>query len=86
MYHGVRGYDDAPKAYLEMEKGDTVFFHPLLLHGSGANTTQVRGVGDVAWVVGCVGGSLWWGGGKGGRSPGGDCEEEHPSQGGGGGG
>ena len=24
---------------LEMEKGDTVFFHPLLIHGSGANIT-----------------------------------------------
>lgn len=40
MYHGVRGFDDAAKSYLDMEKGDTVFFHPLLLHGSGANTTE----------------------------------------------
>ncbi|XP_043194893.1 phytanoyl-CoA dioxygenase, peroxisomal-like isoform X2 [Amphibalanus amphitrite] len=40
MYHGVRGYDDQAKLYVEMEKGDTVFFHPLLLHGSGANITQ----------------------------------------------
>ncbi|XP_042223553.1 phytanoyl-CoA dioxygenase, peroxisomal-like [Homarus americanus] len=25
---------------LSMEKGDTVFFHPILLHGSEANRTQ----------------------------------------------
>jgi ectoine hydroxylase-related dioxygenase (phytanoyl-CoA dioxygenase family) len=25
-----------------MEKGDTVFFHPLLLHGSGPNRTKVK--------------------------------------------
>ncbi|XP_064107739.1 phytanoyl-CoA dioxygenase, peroxisomal-like [Macrobrachium nipponense] len=40
MYHGVRGFDDEPKAMLCMEKGDTVFFHPILLHGSGDNRTQ----------------------------------------------
>ncbi|KAK7070992.1 hypothetical protein SK128_027387 [Halocaridina rubra] len=40
MYHGVRGFDDAPKAMLCMEKGDTVFFHPVLLHGSGDNRTD----------------------------------------------
>ncbi len=26
--------------YLEMEAGDTVFFSPLLIHGSGANRTN----------------------------------------------
>jgi ectoine hydroxylase-related dioxygenase (phytanoyl-CoA dioxygenase family) len=25
-----------------MEKGDTVFFHPLLLHGSEPNRTKVK--------------------------------------------
>uniref|UniRef100_A0A3Q3WFE8 Phytanoyl-CoA dioxygenase, peroxisomal n=1 Tax=Mola mola TaxID=94237 RepID=A0A3Q3WFE8_MOLML len=41
MYHGVRGYDSQhPRVHLEMEKGDTVFFHPLLIHGSGMNQTQ----------------------------------------------
>ncbi|KAI3366476.1 hypothetical protein L3Q82_000607 [Scortum barcoo] len=41
MYHGVRGYDPQhPRMHLEMEKGDTVFFHPLLIHGSGMNQTQ----------------------------------------------
>ncbi|XP_067861164.1 phytanoyl-CoA dioxygenase, peroxisomal isoform X2 [Heptranchias perlo] len=41
MYHGVRDYDpNHPKVHLVMEKGDTVFFHPLLIHGSGTNRTQ----------------------------------------------
>ncbi|XP_019399238.1 PREDICTED: phytanoyl-CoA dioxygenase, peroxisomal isoform X2 [Crocodylus porosus] len=41
MYHGVRDYDaNQPRVHLEMKKGDTVFFHPLLIHGSGANQTQ----------------------------------------------
>ncbi|KAM9845642.1 LOW QUALITY PROTEIN: phytanoyl-CoA dioxygenase, peroxisomal [Aulostomus maculatus] len=41
MYHGVRNYDpEHPRVHLEMEKGDTVFFHPLLIHGSGMNLTQ----------------------------------------------
>ncbi|XP_060924913.1 phytanoyl-CoA dioxygenase, peroxisomal [Limanda limanda] len=41
MYHGVRGYDSQhQRVHLEMEKGDTVFFHPLLIHGSGMNQTQ----------------------------------------------
>ncbi|XP_077450491.1 phytanoyl-CoA dioxygenase, peroxisomal [Stigmatopora argus] len=41
MYHGVRDYNpEHPRVHLEMEKGDTVFFHPLLIHGSGINQTQ----------------------------------------------
>lgn len=41
MYHGVRDYSpEHPRVHLEMEKGDTVFFHPLLIHGSGMNQTQ----------------------------------------------
>ncbi|XP_028809729.1 phytanoyl-CoA dioxygenase, peroxisomal isoform X1 [Denticeps clupeoides] len=41
MYHGVRNYDPQhPRVHLEMEKGDTVFFHPLLIHGSGMNKTK----------------------------------------------
>ena len=35
MYHGVRGMDDKQRVELHMEKGDTVFFHPLMVHGSG---------------------------------------------------
>lgn len=40
MYHGVKGFDDYPIVNLPMEKGDTVFFHPILLHGSGSNFTN----------------------------------------------
>lgn len=41
MYHGIQDYDqDHARVHLEMEKGDTVFFHPLLIHGSGRNQTQ----------------------------------------------
>ncbi|XP_064174741.1 phytanoyl-CoA dioxygenase, peroxisomal [Anguilla rostrata] len=41
MYHGIRDYNpDHPRVHLEMEKGDTVLFHPLLIHGSGMNQTQ----------------------------------------------
>ncbi|XP_063304288.1 phytanoyl-CoA dioxygenase, peroxisomal [Pelobates fuscus] len=40
MYHGIRDYDpNNPRVHLVMEKGDTVFFHPLLIHGSGMNRT-----------------------------------------------
>ncbi|KAM5145056.1 phytanoyl-CoA dioxygenase, peroxisomal-like isoform 2-T2 [Callospermophilus lateralis] len=41
MYHGIQDYDkDHARVHLVMEKGDTVFFHPLLIHGSGRNQTQ----------------------------------------------
>ncbi|XP_008109667.1 phytanoyl-CoA dioxygenase, peroxisomal isoform X1 [Anolis carolinensis] len=41
IYHGVRDYDkNTPRVHLVMEKGDTVFFHPLLIHGSGMNRTE----------------------------------------------
>ncbi|XP_017776890.1 PREDICTED: phytanoyl-CoA dioxygenase, peroxisomal-like isoform X2 [Nicrophorus vespilloides] len=40
LYHGVFGFNDVPMVMLPMEKGDTIFFHPLLLHGSGPNITQ----------------------------------------------
>lgn len=41
MYHGVRDYDPSqPRVHLIMEKGDTVFFHPVLIHGSGMNQSQ----------------------------------------------
>ncbi len=40
-YFGARGVGPHPdRVHLEMEPGDTVFFHPLLLHGSGQNRTQ----------------------------------------------
>jgi len=42
MYHGILDYkvDDKKLVYLEMEPGDTVFFHPILIHGSGTNRTN----------------------------------------------
>lgn len=41
MFHGIQDYEkDSPRVHLIMEKGDTVFFHPLLIHGSGRNRTQ----------------------------------------------
>ena len=41
-YFGVKDVGDALEArvHLEMEPGDTVFFHPILLHGSGRNRTR----------------------------------------------
>ncbi len=52
MFHGVRNYDpNHPRVHLEMEKGDTVFFHPLLIHGSGMNKTDgFRKVGILACI------------------------------------
>ncbi|XP_046972574.1 probable phytanoyl-CoA dioxygenase [Vanessa cardui] len=41
MYHGIvdPSVTSHPAVQLEMSPGDTVFFHPLLVHGSGANTS-----------------------------------------------
>jgi phytanoyl-CoA hydroxylase len=40
-YFGAKGLAaDRERVHLEMEPGDTVFFSPLLLHGSGRNTTD----------------------------------------------
>lgn len=40
-YHGIQDYDASmPRLHVEMEAGDTVFFHPILIHGSGANRTE----------------------------------------------
>ena len=50
MYHGVKDYDPShPRVHLEMQAGDTVFFHPILIHGSGMNRTQgFRKVGHLS--------------------------------------
>ena len=41
MYHGIQDFDpSSPRVHLEMGPGDTVFFHPLLIHGSGMNRTN----------------------------------------------
>ncbi|KAI6215751.1 hypothetical protein M3Y94_00421300 [Aphelenchoides besseyi] len=40
-YYGIHNFDPSmPRVYVEMEPGDTVFFHPLIIHGSGANRTD----------------------------------------------
>lgn len=42
-YMGITDLTEAEfegRIHLPMEKGDTVFFHPLLIHGSGYNKTQ----------------------------------------------
>jgi phytanoyl-CoA hydroxylase len=41
-YFGAAGIGDQldRRVHLEMAPGDTVFFHPVLLHGSGRNRTQ----------------------------------------------
>ena len=41
-FHQVEGFEDHPVVSLTMEKGDTVFFHPILVHGSGINKTKVK--------------------------------------------
>ncbi|RNA28319.1 phytanoyl- peroxisomal [Brachionus plicatilis] len=42
MYYGIQNIDvdKVDLVHLIMEKGDTVLFHPLLIHGSGANRTD----------------------------------------------
>jgi phytanoyl-CoA hydroxylase len=41
LYVGVKGVGaHAERVHLEMDPGDTVFFHPILLHGSGQNRTE----------------------------------------------
>jgi phytanoyl-CoA hydroxylase len=37
---GVKGVDAADRVHVEMEPGDTLFFHSLLVHGSGQNQTD----------------------------------------------
>lgn len=41
-YFGIDNYDQYAdkRVDLEMKKGDIVFFHPLLIHGSGENKTK----------------------------------------------
>ncbi|MDJ0789023.1 MAG: phytanoyl-CoA dioxygenase family protein [Myxococcota bacterium] len=40
LFVGAKGIDVERRVHLEMEPGDTVFFHPLLIHGSGFNKTD----------------------------------------------
>jgi phytanoyl-CoA hydroxylase len=40
-YFGATGFGaETERAHLEMEPGETAFFHPLLLHGSGRNRSD----------------------------------------------
>ena len=36
-FFGAQGVDASARIHVEMEPGDTLFFHPLLVHGSGSN-------------------------------------------------
>jgi len=41
FYHGIQDLPSTIKFHqLEMQPGDTVFFHPLLIHGSGVNKSN----------------------------------------------
>ncbi len=41
-FHGVVGItpDNVKLIYAEIEPGDTIFFHPFMIHGSGRNQTK----------------------------------------------
>jgi phytanoyl-CoA hydroxylase len=36
-FHGIQDIDRSRRVHVEMEPGDTLLFHPLLVHGSGRN-------------------------------------------------
>ena len=42
IFHEVQGFEGAEKVNLIMERGDTVFFHPTILHGAGPNLSKVN--------------------------------------------
>ncbi len=39
-FYGIKETAGLERVHIEMEPGDTVFFHPLLVHGSGRNVTS----------------------------------------------
>ena len=39
-FYGIKDTKGLERVHIEMEPGDTVFFHPLLVHGSGRNLTN----------------------------------------------
>ena len=58
MYVGIKNYTPADeRIHLPMEEGDTVFFHPLLIHGSGMNRTQ--GFRKVGFIINIQGGDKY---------------------------
>ena len=40
LFFGVKDLDASGRIHIEMEAGDTVFFHSMMIHGSGFNRTQ----------------------------------------------
>jgi phytanoyl-CoA hydroxylase len=40
LFVGVKDLDASGRVHIEMEPGDTVFFHSMIIHGSGFNRTQ----------------------------------------------
>lgn len=39
-FYGIEGVDRDERVHIEMQPGDTLFFHPLLIHGSGRNRSN----------------------------------------------
>lgn len=39
-FYGIKDTSGLDRVHVEMEPGDTVFFHPLLVHGSGRNLSN----------------------------------------------
>jgi len=39
-FYGIRDLDISQRVHVEMQPGDTLLFHPLLIHGSGSNTSK----------------------------------------------
>ena len=39
-FYGIDGVDRERRVHIEMQPGDTLFFHPLLIHGSGRNRSE----------------------------------------------
>ena len=40
-FYGIEGLDREQRVHVEMDSGDTLFFHPLLVHGSGSNRSGI---------------------------------------------
>ena len=39
-FYGIDPPENAQRVYIELQPGETVFFHPLLIHGSGRNRSD----------------------------------------------
>lgn len=58
---GVKGMDGRGRVHVEMEPGDVLFFHSLLIHGSGQNRTQRFRRAISAHYASAVAEDLWGG-------------------------